>query len=194
MSKLGSIGRAVGLGLALVVAVGCTSLTATQMPEPTSAPAASVPETHATQRPSATGTHAGTPSPPHASDPVWNEAPLATLVVDDAERYPGEAGGFDFGGYTQSAPWLPATALDRVEVAAGADLRVELDERATVAEWAASYAAADDPTGDEVVGLGSGAAGATFDGPPAGAWVVSVTVVYGGGAGTAAYYWHVIVS
>lgn len=120
-----------------------------------------------------------------------NEAPVATLVTATG-RHPGDVGGYDFTSFTQSAPWLPAAALDRVDVAAGESLRVELDGRASIAEWTAAYAAAADVSGDRLVGLGSGAAAVAFAAPPVGDWVVTVTVVYADGLGSGAYYWHVV--
>lgn len=121
-----------------------------------------------------------------------SEAPAATLSAGGMS-FAGEVGGFDFRTATQSAPWLPASALDVAVVPAGSRLRVDLDAQATIAEWAASYAAADDTAGDDLVPLGSGPAPASFDAPPPGDWVLSVTIVFGDGAGSGAYYWHVAV-
>lgn len=128
-----------------------------------------------------------TPAGPEVSD-----APGASLV-GGGESHPGEIGGFTFGGSSQSAPWLPATSLSTVEVAAGIPLAVELDERATIAEWAARVAPADDVTGDVVSGLAEGRGPvAAFAGPATGDWVLSVTITYGDGLGSGAYYWHVV--
>jgi hypothetical protein len=177
----------------LAIVVGCGGEPATLPPSPAPTAAASV--SVAPDLPSsAAATAASVASErPHPPDEPSNEAPLATLLVDGDLQHPGEVGGFDFMRYSQSAPWLPATALDRVDVKAGSDLRVTLDE-ATVAEWSAAYAAADDPAGSVLVGLGTGTATAGFGAPPPGDWVLSVNVVYGGGAGSGAYYWHVVVS
>jgi hypothetical protein len=177
----------------LAIVVGCGGEPATVPPSPAPTAAASV--SVAPDLPSsAAATAASVASErPHPPDEPSNEAPLATLLVDGDLQHPGEVGGFDFMRYSQSAPWLPATALDRVDVKAGSDLRVTLDE-ATVAEWSAAYAAADDPAGSVLVGLGTGTATAGFGAPPPGDWVLSVNVVYGGGAGSGAYYWHVVVS
>ena len=198
MSKLGFLGRGGLLLAVLAIASGCAAMPAPEAREGTS-PAAVPPSRPAVTTPlpdSPPSETAATvpPDQPRPTDAPRNEAPLATLLVDGTGQHPGEVGGFDFGRYTQGAPWLPATALDRIEVDAGSDLRIQLDERATVAEWAASYAAADDPTGSVLRPLGSGTAIAGFGAPPPGDWVIAVTVVYGGGAGSGAYYWHVAVS
>ncbi len=122
-----------------------------------------------------------------------SDAPLAILVVG-AQRHPGEVGGFTFGRLSDSAPWLPATALDTVQVRDGTKLRVELDERATIKDWTARIATAADVTADAVAGLASGVGpAAAFTAPGSGDWVVSVTITYGQGLGSGAYYWHLIV-
>ncbi len=130
------------------------------------------------------------PPPP---TPAVSDAPLAILVIG-AQRHPGEVGGFTFGRLSDSAPWLPATALDTVQVRAGTELRVELDERATIKDWTARIATAADVTADAVAGLASGVGpAAVFTAPGSGDWVVSVTITYGQGLGSGAYYWHLIV-
>ena len=185
--------RALSILLAglVVVAAGCGWSGSTAPPPPASAS----PEAVTSSRAPATSANPGSTEPAVAASgggpAAANEAPVATLVTATG-RHPGDVGGFDFGTYTQSAPWLPASALDRVDVAAGEALRVELDGRTSIAEWTAAYAAAADVTGDQLVGLGGGEAAIAFDGPPAGAWVVTVTIVYADGLGSGAYYWHVV--
>ena len=77
---------------------------------------------------------------------------------------------------------------------AGAELRVELDDRATIQDWTARIATAADVTADAVAGLAEGRRPVpVFDAPGAGDWVVSVTITYGQGLGSGAYYWHLIV-
>ena len=106
----------------------------------------------ATPAPSATvvAESAQPPTPAAVSD-----APLAFLVIGP-DRHAGEVGGFTFGRASDSAPWLPATALDTLRVRPGAELHVELDDRATIQDWAARIATAADVTADAVVGLGEG--------------------------------------
>jgi hypothetical protein len=130
---------------------------------------------------------------PAPTTPSINTAPVAVLVIGD-ERYPGEVGGFTFGRYTQSAPWLPASALETVAVAPGAAVRVELDERAAIAEWSARLATAEDVTANAVSGLASGRGqAAAFAAPASGDWVLSLSITYAGGLGDGAYFWHVVV-
>jgi hypothetical protein len=130
-----------------------------------------------------------TPTPAEVSD-----APVATLVVG-AQLHPGEVGGFTFGRFSESAPWLPATALETVQVEPGSDLRVELDGRATIKDWTARIATAADVTADAVKSLASGAGRvAAFTVREPGDWVVSVTITYGEGLGSGAYYWHLKVN
>jgi hypothetical protein len=142
--------------------------------------------------PVATPTSPAESSGPSTPSPA-SDAPIAVLVVG-AKRHPGEVGGFTFGTYSQSAPWLPATALDTVAVRAGAALRVEVDDRSTVAGWIARLATAADVTADAVTGLAEGdGPTVAFAAPAAGDWVVSLTITYGDGLGSGAYYWHLVI-
>jgi hypothetical protein len=162
-----------------LVAGGCSVTPPTPSPGAVATPAASP-----------SGTLESAPPPP---TPAVSDAPLATLVIG-AQRHPGEVGGFTFGRFSDSAPWLPATALDTVRVRAGTELRVELDERATMQDWTARIATAADVTADRVTGLASGVGpAAAFTAPRSGDWVVSVTITYGEGLGSGAYYWHLII-
>ncbi|HET9457767.1 MAG TPA: hypothetical protein VFO78_10525 [Candidatus Limnocylindrales bacterium] len=143
--------------------------------------------------PGASGLGESPPSPLSPSVPAISDAPLAFLVVGD-ERFPGEVGGFTFGPYTQSAPWLPARALETVALEPGADVRIVLDDRAAIEAWSARLATADDVTGDAVAQLASGSGVvAAFAAPAAGDWVLAVSITYAGGLGDGTYFWHVIV-
>jgi hypothetical protein len=176
--------------LAISVAVGaCTPAAPPSAGTPPPSPSASAVAVAATPAP--TPTVAVESVVPGTQGAVSN-APLAFLVIG-TDRHPGEVGGFTFGRYSESAPWLPATALDSVNVASGAQLRVELDERGTIDGWAARIATAADVTADAVAGLAEGGGpAAAFDAPADGDWVVSVTITYGGGLGSGAYFWHLI--
>ena len=182
--------RVVGLIMALgIVAGGCS---ATAPPRgggstPSASPSAVTAAVTPADSPSETS-DARTLTPAGVSD-----APGATLVVG-GQRHPGEVGGFTFGRFSESAPWLPATALDAVQVTSETELRVELDERAMMEDWTARIATAADVTADAVEGLASGAGPvAAFAVPGPGDWVVSVTITYGEGLGSGAYYWHLKV-
>lgn len=146
-----------------------------------------------TPDPSASGPGESPPSPVSPSVPAISDAPLAFLLVG-GERFPGEVGGFTFGPYTQSAPWLPARALDTVALEPGADVRIVLDDRAAIEAWSARLAAADDVTGDAVAQLASGSGMvAAFAAPGAGDWVLAISITYTGGRGDGIYFWHVVV-
>jgi hypothetical protein len=175
------------MGLALGACTAAAPSIATPSPP---SPSASEVAVVATAEATATET-AGSVAP--ATPGAVSDAPLAFLVVD-ANRYPGEVGGFTFGRYSQSAPWLPAKALDSITVPAKAELRVELDDRATIDGWTARVATAADETADSVAGLAEGrGAVVAFGAPAPGDWVVSVTITYGDSLGSGAYFWHVIV-
>ena len=80
------------------------------------------------------------PSVADATDAPAPEPPLAELVIDDA-RYPATIGGYTWDGYSQSAPWLPATGLSPVDAPAAAALSVELaGGQSGVASWTARVA------------------------------------------------------
>ena len=176
--------------LAIGIAVGaCTADTPPSASTSPPSPSPSAIEAVATPAPTPTvAVESVVPATPTAV----SNAPLAFLVIG-TDRHTGKVGGFTFGRYSESAPWLPATALDSIDVAAGAELRVELDERGTIDGWAARIAAAADVTADAVVGLAEGGGpAAAFDAPAAGDWVVSVTITYGDGLGSGDYFWHLV--
>lgn len=181
--------------VAIAFVVGACSRTAPPTAQPTAGrPSATASDSMGAATTTPTAPASGTaetvqpPTPAAVSD-----APVAVLVIG-ADRDPGKVGGFTFGRSTDSAPWLPATALDTVRVQARTELRVELDDRATIQDWAARIATAADVTADDVRGLGGGLGPiAVFGAPGAGDWVVSVTITYGQGLGSGAYYWHLIV-
>ncbi len=180
MTNARRVGGVVVMAIGLVVG-GC-SATPTTPPTPSAG-------ADATPAASPSGTLESAPP----ATPAVSDAPLATLVIG-AQRHPGEVGGFTFGRFSDSAPWLPATALDTVRVRAGTELRVELDDRATMQDWTARIATAADVTADAVTGLASGVGpAAAFAAPSSGDWVVSVTITYGEGLGSGAYYWHLII-
>jgi hypothetical protein len=158
----------------------------------TSSPSASPSKVVATSTPDVTSTAPVESDGPSTASPA-SDAPIAVLAVG-SDRYAGEVGGFTFGTYSQSAPWLPASALGTVVVPAGAELSVELDDRATIAGWTARQATAADVTADTVTGLAEGdGPTAAFGAPAVGDWVVSLTITYGDGLGSGAYYWHIVV-
>ena len=118
---------------------------------------------------------------------------VAELVID-GDRYPGEVGGYTWDGYSQSAPWLPASGLSPVEVSADAVLSVELAGGETgIASWTAQVADAADPAAATTRPLGSGETTVDIVGPGPGAWVMEVRVTYADARGDGAYYWQLVV-
>jgi hypothetical protein len=118
------------------------------------------------------------------------EPPPGATLVAGGVRQPGEAGSWAWAGGTSDAPWLPATALERVDVPASA-VTVELDGGADVASWTASAASAHDTDGIDIEPLGDGSGTPSFR-LPSGDWVVAVDVRFADGRGSAIYYWHLV--
>ena len=182
--------RTIAVTFALVA--GCASPSASA-PSSTADPAPRSNTPVSADAPTVGSTATAPSSAGAATTPGAPDAPVATLV-SGSDRVVGEVGAFTFGSHTDSAPWLPAQALEPIAVPAGSELSVELDDRATVGDWTARLAAASDPSADDVAGLASGSGSPiVFPAPPAGEWVVSVAITYGDGAGDGAYYWRLVV-
>lgn len=184
------------IALAIVLAASCTTAapSGTAPPAVSSASAPAATESLPTRSPAVPTPSPVTPASdaPTPSRPP-SEAPVATLVVS-GNRFAGEVGGFTFGPHTDSAPWLPATAIDTVRIGDGAEPTIELDDRATIAGWTLRLADASDVTADDVAGLAEGSGPPiSFRAPPAGDWVLSASITYGSGAGDGTYYWHLLV-
>jgi len=171
------------LVVAILALAGCT------------AGASNVPSGAPSDPPSATPSPsvASEPSAAGATEAPAPEAPVAELVID-GDRYPGTVGGYSWDGYSQSAPWLPATGLSPVEVPADAALSVELAGGQTgIATWTARVADAADPAAATTRPLGEGNSTVAIVGPGSGAWVLEVRVTYADERGDAAYYWQLVV-
>ena len=152
----------------------------------------------------------GTPSPPPAPEPTveppsvvepstgtptveptFDPPPIARLAVG-GHVYPGRIGGYTWKTYAESAPWLPATALDPVAVAPESRLSVKL-VGTPGASWTARVARAVDTNGEHVTGLGEGRGVIVLKAPRTGSWVLSVSIEYAEGLGGGAYYWRLVV-
>jgi hypothetical protein len=150
-------------------------------------------------QPSGTTTVARSPGPLTASpsvdtappEPSLEPPPVAMLRVGQ-RSYPGKIGGYTWKAHGDSAPWLPARALDPVTITAGARLSVKL-EGVAIAQWTARIARAADTSGENVTGLGHGRRTISFEGPRSGSWVLSVVVEYADELGSGAYYWRLDV-
>jgi len=116
--------------------------------------------------------------------------PGATLVVGD-RRLPGEVGSYVWAGGSDSAPWLPAAALERAVVPAGARAEVEIAGSLAVESWTATSAGADDPTAEQKAPRGADTGPPLFNLPADGEWVVAVHVIFASGLGDATWFWYV---
>jgi hypothetical protein len=183
-------GRLAALVLA-ALALAALSLTAcTRMPATTSVPATTATSTAPATLPPASS--AGTGSAALTPEPTLEPPPVATLVSGVAERE-GEPGGWVWAGGSNSAPWLPASALDPVEIEAGT-MRVELAGDVDVDRWTARAATAEDTAGASLSPLGEGVGAPSFETPEPGSWVVAVEVLFADGLGSASYFWNVVVT
>ncbi|MEP6638403.1 MAG: hypothetical protein ABJC39_03565 [Chloroflexota bacterium] len=139
----------------------------------------------------APSSHATTTDSPAASgsyDP--SQPPAASLAVEGGDPVVGQLGTFTWGDGGSDSPWLPGSPI---EAASGERLAVGIGGGVSVASWSARRVAAGIADGTGAVGLGSGAAPAAFEAPPAGTWWVAVTLDFADNLGSATYYWAVTV-
>jgi hypothetical protein len=130
-----------------------------------------------------------TPAPPSAEPTL--EPPPAAVLVAGSGRHAGEVGSYTWAGGSDSAPWLPATALAPAPVGGADGASIEVLGDVAIAEWVARAAPADDPAGASVTPLGTGAGEPSFPLPAGGPWVVAVHAVFADGRGDATWYWLV---
>jgi hypothetical protein len=159
------------------------------------APSASPPPSESPAPPSVGATPPAVAPTAIPNPTIATEAPVvppgATLSAGEV-RQPAELGSWTWQGRSDSAPWLPASALDVVAVPAAAELRVAVDDAEPLAGWTARAAPASDPSGTEITPLGTGSGEPAFAPPAAGAWVIQVQARFVAG-GDAAWYWSVDV-
>ena len=194
---------AAALAVVLAAALaGCVAATSRPPSPPIGAPTGSEPSlstaTIPTDEPPSApgGTAVPTPQPSAAAsdpapsvEPTLEPPPAADLRSGGVEQ-PGVPGGYTWRGGSESAPWLPADALEAVTVSAG---RVEIAIDPPVERWVARVADVADTTGASASPLASGDHEISFEAPASGHWVLAVEVVFASGAGDAAYYWEVAV-
>lgn len=157
---------------------------------PGSPPGTVVPTPERTPEPTTEAT--AEPTTEVTAEPTLEPPPAAVLVVAGV-KHPGEVGSYVWAGGSDSAPWLPAAALETAPVAGGARAEVRLEPAVDISTWTARIAPADDAAGDDAEPLGSGAGRPGFELPSAGAWVVSVRATFADGLGDATWYWHVVI-
>lgn len=187
-ARRATLGRAASVLSIVALAVGaCVGGPSGQPRSPaTPSPVAPSPTAEATLAPTLQRTPEPTP------EPTLEPPPAAVLVVAGVD-HPGEVGSYVWAGGSDSAPWLPAKALEPATVPGDASAAVSLDPTVDIATWTARVARADDETGDDAAPLGSGSGQPVFDIPAAGSWVVSVHATFAGGLGDATWYWHVVI-
>lgn len=193
--------------LVIALSGGCAgALPPDEASPPTTPPTAAqtvAPTTGATSPPSSPGPSTAAPSPaatvdwpPVPEDDVEELPPIARLLLPDGTVGAGRLGSFTYRDSAGDSPWLGA-GLEQLEAALDEQLTIALRPGFTFDAWRASYAAADDPTGEVILPLDAGSADALgraiFDAPPVGEWVIQVGLTFSDGEGDAVYYWHVLV-
>jgi hypothetical protein len=174
----GVSGALLGAALALWVAAGCGA-----------APPSPIPSN---------AVSSGEPVSPAATTDA-SRPPAAVLSVNGQGRREGELGTYVYRGAGSDSPWLPARSLESVAVPAGARLGVRLADRRLIGAWSARVAAAADeqgvptrPLADEPDASRRWAA-LEFTAPGPGSWVLEVSLDYGDGSGSGAYFWLIEV-
>jgi hypothetical protein len=171
------------LGAAAVLLAGaCTSAVGSSAAPATAAPIESTTSASVTTAPS---------DPTSTAEPTLEAPPIASLVIG-GRSFKGTIGGYSWKTHGDAAPWLPATALDAIQVAAGASVSVKLNG-AAVAGWTARMARASDTSGHDLTPLGEGHGLISFSGPRSGSWVISVAIQYTDDLGDGSYYWRLDV-
>jgi len=188
--------RAGGLILLLASLAGCRAASGSPPPTTHALATATAVVTSAAPSEAETSSAPASPSavpaesaPAPTQEPTAEPPPQATLVAGGVERT-GEVGSYVWGSFSSSAPWLPASALEPLPVAPGAEVSVAVAGDHPVDQWTASAATVDDPQAETVIPVGAGRGRPRFTVPASGPMVVAVHVVFANGAGDAVYYWH----
>lgn len=124
---------------------------------------------------------------PITAEPTLEPPPEAALVAGDM-TIPGALGAWTWRGGSESAPWLPAPALDAAAIAPGTEMTIRIAGDAPLERWSAIRASADDIVGADTEGLGEGVGPVVFAAPDEPS-VVAVHLVFADGAGDATWYW-----
>lgn len=144
------------------------------------------------------GVPSGTPPATVRPTPVPGE-PGATLRIGDGAPIAGALGSWTGEVSGSDAPWLPASALTPIDLAADGVLSIAFADGTLVGSFAASVADVADVRGESphrVGGRGSAIPplAAVPVGPlPRGAWVLAVQLVRADERGEATFYWSVRV-
>jgi len=142
----------------------------------------------------------GAPAPP-ATPPATAEAtpiptdepfppqpPVAVLTLPGGQPTAGDLGTYIYRGAGSDAPWLPGEPI--AVPPTGAIGTVFLSEPLRVTQWWARVAPAGRaPRIGEAREIATGDGAVSFE-LPTGAWTLEVSLQFGDGVGSAAYYWQ----
>jgi hypothetical protein len=201
------IDRALIAGIAVVAAavLGCagsppvatsgdpsSSAIVTITVPPTEAATATIvatPPGAATAGPSAAAS--GDASDEPSASPDGSGPPKATLSVEGGDAVTGQLGTYTWGGAGSDSPWLRGAPL---KAGPGEPLTMTLSDGVAAGQWTARRLPAGSEGAPGAISLGTGpGAPVTFPSPRKGTWSVQVTVEFGGGQGSASYYWRLDV-
>ncbi len=147
-----------------------------------------------------------TPQPTPTEDAAIGDAPPDGTLRGDGAAVAGQPGSYCFGDTCADiGGWPNKLDLPLVELsAADQQLEFAVPDSVRFVEWHASYSASSNGEANELAEGGNGydpdksyaspwpeSSSVTFDSPPAGDWVVYVSVYFDGG--DLSYAWHVIV-
>lgn len=157
-----------------IIVVGCGPAITPPSPTPPSA-TSSAPSPTATPPPSIAGRDA---------------PPDAVLAAEGGDAVTGQLGTYVWFGTGSDSPWLTGAPLT---VGSGEPLSLKVVPEGRIATWEVRDvpAAAGGPEEARTIAKGTGVP--AFEAPGPGLWTVEVTLDFDGGAGRAAYFWHLKV-
>ena len=131
-----------------------------------------------------------TPSQPPPSTAGRDAPPDAVLAAEGGDAVTGQLGTYVWFGTGSDSPWLTGASLT---VGSGEPLSLTVVPDGRIATWEVRDvpAAASGPEEARTIAKGTGVP--AFEAPGPGLWTVEVTVDFDGGAGRAAYFWHLKV-
>lgn len=141
---------------------------------------------------------------PTATDYEQPAPPLGELTLPDGSAIPGYQGTWCYDGACADVIPPDKADLPQIDTSADADLSFTLAATHPFAYWTVDYALEQDD--DSTIRLDEGGTYVdpdvspaasppalttfTFEGPPAGDWVIQVRLQFAGGLGDTRYYWH----
>ena len=125
-----------------------------------------------------------------ATSAMPDHPPVARLRAEGGDPVAGQLGTYVWGSGGSDSPWLRGAPL---VVGAGEPLSLALSPAIGLAGWRARYVPDTSPDAAGAIELGEGGGAVTFTAPPAGRWTVEVALRFGGGIGSASYFWRLDV-